>query len=91
LLNVSGKGTGGCWGEVGRLRRGGRPRGRWVGNGRAARGRREGGCRGGDRGAMKGGESWFGCGNGDPRTKAKSLIAHPYDITHTFLYSRTRR
>lgn len=43
------------WGEVGRLRRGGRPRGRWMGNGRAARGRREGGGGGADRGGDEGG------------------------------------
>jgi len=45
------------WGEVGRLRRGGRPRGRWMGNGRAARGaegrRRWRGRSGGDEGGRE--------------------------------------
>jgi len=43
------------------------------GNGRAARGRREGGCtvEGAIEGAMKAGERWFGRGSGDPRNESK--------------------
>lgn len=65
---------GGCWGEVGRLRRGEDLGADGGGNERAVEGGGGGGkeeVEGQIEGAMKAGERWFGCGTGDPRNESK--------------------